>query len=219
MDPAGDDARTSELETLEAIYPELRRISGDGFTFELELPVEPVAPVKVFFPAASSLASTEKPEDPLSTTPACPAAEAPAANEESLQITHLPPLLLLIALPDGYPEKIPPQVKISTTPQWLSAETITQLEDEGPLLWEEMGRDLVSYAYIDHIQRAAEDVFGTATAEGTLQIDQEHKLAVLDYDIGAKRAAFEKETFDCGVCLGMLSTEIQDRTMNMWQTK
>ncbi|KAL6891061.1 RWD domain-containing protein, partial [Trichoderma longibrachiatum] len=47
----------------------------------------------------------------------------------------------------------------------------------------------------------ADDVFGAITAEGTLQVDPEHKLAVLDYDIKAKKAAFDKETFDCGICL------------------
>ena len=77
-----------------------------------------------------------------------------------------------------------------------------RLEDDGPRLWEESGRDMVAYTYIDHLQRAAEDVFGTVTEGGTLAVDSEHKLAVLDYDIKAKRKAFENETFDCGICLG-----------------
>lgn len=187
-----DDARATELETLEAIYPELRRTDNSRFAFELELPVEPAAPVTVTFPAAAS-------SDQLlnGSTSAAP------ALEDSLQVSHLPPLALHITLPEGYPAECAPLVKISTTPQWLSAEMLSRLAGEAPRLWEEMGRDLVTYTYIDHVQRAADDVFGAITAEGTLQVDPEHKLAVLDYDIKAKKAAFDKETFDCGICLGM----------------
>lgn len=201
MDPStadDDDARATELETLEAIYPELRRLDDGGFTFELELPVEPAAPVTVTFPAAASSDQLEAQKQALHGS----AADAPAL-EDSLQVSHLPPLALHITLPDGYPAQCAPLVKVSTTPQWLSAEMLVRLAGEAAQLWEEMGRDLVAYTYIDHIQRAAEDVFGAITPQGTLQVDPEHKLAVLDYDIKAKKAAFDKETFNCGICLGM----------------
>ncbi|OTA00386.1 hypothetical protein A9Z42_0086590 [Trichoderma parareesei] len=188
--PDDDDARATELETLEAIYPELRRTDGAGYVFELELPVEPAAPVTVTFPAAAP--SDQVLNGSASTAP---------APEDSLQVSHLPPLALHITLPDGYPAKCPPLVRISTAPQWLSADRLSQLADEASRLWEEMGRDLVAYTYIDHLQQAADNVFGAFTAEGTLQVDPEHKLAVLDYDIKAKKAAFDKETFDCGICL------------------
>lgn len=91
---------------------------------------------------------------------------------------------------------------ISTDPQWLPQETLSKLENDGPRLWEEMGRDMVAYTYIDHVQRATDDVFGTITESGTLEVPSQHKLAVLDHDIKAKKEAFEKETFDCGICLG-----------------
>ncbi|GJN85991.1 translation termination inhibitor protein itt1 [Purpureocillium lilacinum] len=208
--PDDDDARFMELETLEAIFPEIRRPSDvPGFVFELELPVRPAEPVTVLFPAAegaapdgkqpaaSSASSAAVPSSSTSSAPAGPAAEP----VDSLLVSHLPPVSLRIVLPDGYPADKPPQVSISTTPQWLSRETLASLEGDGPRLWEEAGRDMVAYSYIDHVHRAAEDVFGAVTAEGTLAVPPEHKLAVLDYDIKAKRAAFEKETFECGICL------------------
>ncbi|OAQ77518.1 RING finger protein [Purpureocillium lilacinum] len=208
--PDDDDARFMELETLEAIFPEIRRPSDvPGFVFELELPVRPAEPVTVLFPAAegaapdgkqpaaSSASSAAVPSSSTSPAPAGPAAEP----VDSLLVSHLPPVSLRIVLPDGYPADKPPQVSISTTPQWLSRETLASLEGDGPRLWEEAGRDMVAYSYIDHVHRAAEDVFGAVTAEGTLAVPPEHKLAVLDYDIKAKRAAFEKETFECGICL------------------
>ncbi|KAL3957750.1 hypothetical protein ACCO45_008328 [Purpureocillium lilacinum] len=193
--PDDDDARFMELETLEAIFPEIRRPSDvPGFVFELELPG---AAPDGKQPAASSASSAAVPSSSTSPAPAGPAAEP----VDSLLVSHLPPVSLRIVLPDGYPADKPPQVSISTTPQWLSRETLASLEGDGPRLWEEAGRDMVAYSYIDHVHRAAEDVFGAVTAEGTLAVPPEHKLAVLDYDIKAKRAAFEKETFECGICL------------------
>ncbi|KAK7413457.1 hypothetical protein QQX98_007682 [Neonectria punicea] len=190
-----DDLRHVELGALEAIFPEIRRFDKtDPFTFEIELPVEPAAPITVTFPAASA-----------NTLPglnvAGPSVDNPQPEVDSLNVSHLPSLCLRICLPDGYPVDAPPQIVISTTPPWLAPETIKRLEDDGPRLWDEIGRDMVAFTYIDHIQRAAEDVFGTITPNGTLHVDPEHKLAVLDHDIKAKKDAFEKETFDCGVCL------------------
>ena len=198
-----------ELETLVAIFPEIQRPDQKPpFTFRLELPVEPGKPVTVTFPALSST---------LPLTTAVDAAQgglgASTSNqdgpsvvvrvaEDSCQVTYLPPLDLRMSLPDGYPAHLPPLVSISTSPQWLSPSVIRKLEEDGPRLWEECGRDSTAYAYIDHLQHAAEDVFGSITAEGCLTVASEHKLAVLDYDIKAKRVAFENETFECGVCLG-----------------
>ncbi|EGU72099.1 hypothetical protein FOPG_06295 [Fusarium oxysporum f. sp. conglutinans race 2 54008] len=190
-----DDPRLIELGSIEAIYPEIRRPDAkDPFTFEIDLPVEPAAPVTVTFPAASA------PAHPGLTTLG-QATENAQPEVDSLEVSYLPPLRLRVRLPEGYPADAPPDIVVSTIPQWLSRETIKRLEDDGQRLWDEIGRDMVAFTYIDHIQRAAEDVFGTISPGGTLQVDPEHKLAVLDHDIKAKKAAFEKETFDCGVCL------------------
>lgn len=203
MDADSDDPRCVELEALEAIYPEiLRPYAHDRFTFELHLPVEPASPVTVTFPAASGSPPSASTDAVSSMSQAGANPQGGAPEVDSRQVTHLPSLTLRISLPDGYPGELPPQVKVSTDPQWLSAEAISRLEDDGPRLWEEMGRDMVAYTYIDHLQRAADDVFGTITAEGTLAVHPDHKLAVIDYDIKAKKAAFERETFECGICLG-----------------
>uniref|UniRef100_A0A8H7NG63 RING-type domain-containing protein n=1 Tax=Bionectria ochroleuca TaxID=29856 RepID=A0A8H7NG63_BIOOC len=192
MDSDSDDPRYSELETLEAIYPEIRHPDiQDKFTFEIELPVEPQAPVTVTFPAAvtSETALADNLGQPLE------------AEVDSSQVTYLPSLTLRITLPKGYPEDNPPIAHVSTNPQWLPQTTIEKLVGDGPRLWDEAGRDMVAFTYIDHVQRAAEDVFGITSSDGTLQVASEHKLAVLDYDIKAKRAAFEKGTYECGICL------------------
>lgn len=189
MDPQADDLRSVELESLEAIYPEIQHPdSEDRFTFEIELPVVPAQPVTVTFPAPSG--------------PNAGAAQHGHLEEDTLQISHLPSLVLRVTLPKGYPADAPPKVRISTDPQWLPIERLRHLQDEALRLWEEAGRDMVAYTYIDHVHRAADDVFDAATPDGFLEMDAEHKLAVLDYDVKARKAAFDKETFNCGVCLG-----------------
>lgn len=199
MDTQDDDERATELETLEAIYPEIQYPdrTQDPFTFEIELPVQPASPVTVTFPAASA-GNNDAGADPQQPQQA-------QGENDSLNVSHLPGLRLRMKLPKGYPADSPPEVRISSDPQWLPRETVARLEGDVASLWEDMGRDMVAFAYIDHVQRAADDVFGTITPEGTLEVDARHKLAVLDHDIKAKKAAFEKETFDCGVCLGMPS--------------
>lgn len=203
-----DDVRQMELESLEAIYPEIHRTekdadAGEGsLAFQLELAVQPDGPVTVTFPApaagidAAGIAGQHQRE--LGNGP---------AEEDSLQVSHLPPLFLRMSLVEGYPETLPPRVSLSTNPEWLTRETLNRLEADAHRLWGEMAHDLVAYAYIDHLQRSADDVFGTVGTDGTLQVDPQHKLAVLDYDIKAKKTAFEKETFDCGICLGMFKSQ------------
>ncbi len=70
-------------------------------------------------------------------------------------------------------------------------------------MWEQMGRSQVLFAYIDHLREAAEDAFGLKSS-GTeeITISPELRIALLDYDLKAERAAFERATYECGVCLG-----------------
>ncbi|KAJ0360735.1 hypothetical protein COL154_007321 [Colletotrichum chrysophilum] len=190
MDADSDDPRDDELSSLHAIFPELEPDDQNPYSFSIELPVHPAKPVTVTFPAASNA------DVPV-------AAQIPGVEPrvESHELFHLPSVVVRISLPQGYPSEKPPSVSISTSPPWLSKEATRKLEDDGPRLWEEMGRDMVAFTYIDHVQQAADDVFGMVDGNGALEIDPLHKIAVLDYDIEATRAAFAKETFDCGVCL------------------
>ncbi|KAI1462316.1 RWD-domain-containing protein [Annulohypoxylon moriforme] len=188
----GEDVRQEELSTISAIYPELQFDENDPNTVSLELIVSLAKPVTVLFPAATEVAPpVEQAQDQL------PA----AAALDSHDLSYLPSLQVRIELPDGYPQEKPPKVNLSTTPPWLSGKTLSKLEDDVSSLWEELGRDQVIFTYIDNLQQLTEDVFGLIDSKGCLEVAPEHKIAVLDYDIKAKRRAFEKETFNCGVCL------------------
>lgn len=194
-----EDQRDDELSTLYAIYPEIQRLDeGDPYTFTIDLPVNPTKAVTVFFPV---------PVIGHAINTAAPQPTAPAnAPVDSQEIAHLPALRLKISLPPSYPSEKPPAVSISTTPSWLPSTTAKALEDECARLWEELGRDLIVFSYIDHVQQSADDVFGLVSNTGSLEIRPEHKIAVLGYDIEAKRRVFNNETFFCGVCLGTWSS-------------
>lgn len=210
MDDGPADPRLEELASLEAIFPEIERPNDeDPFTFVLELPVKPANPVTATFPAAAATpsdltaaaAAATSQSIPVSTTDdAGPQNQAPSHN-----VSYLPPVSLRVSLPPAYPSGKPPRVGLHTTPQWIPPAIVKTLEADAARLWEEMGHDMVAFTYIDHIQQAAENAFGMVNALGTLEVDLSHMAAILDHDNKATRAAFESETFDCGVCLGTRS--------------
>lgn len=209
MDDGPEDPRLEELASLEAIFPEIQRPDDkDPFTFALELPVKPANTVAVTFPAAASTA-TSSDLTAAAATATSQSDHIPGTNGAGPQnqvhshnVSYLPPVLLRMSLPPAYPSGKPPRVGLHTTPEWLPPAVIKTLEADAARLWEEMGHDMVAYTYIDHVQQAAEEVFGMVNPLGTLEVDLSHMAAILDHDIKATRAAFETETFDCGVCLG-----------------
>lgn len=192
-----EDQRDVELSSLTAIYPEIQRLSDDDpYTFTLDLPIKPAKPVAVFFPAVTAGHSL----DDIAPQPA--AADATNGQIDSHEIAHLPAIRLQISLPPSYPKEKPPAVTVSTNPSWLTSTTVKALEGECERLWEDLGRDLVVFSFIDHVQQLADDVFGLVSDAGALEIQPEHKIGVLAYDIEEKRRVFDNETFFCGVCLG-----------------
>jgi E3 ubiquitin-protein ligase RNF14 len=192
-----DDARDIELSTISAIYPEVQIDENDPHKLSIELPVSLSKPLTVLFPTATEAAPPATPSQapPLATVVAAPRADSQA-------LLNLPALQVNITLPDSYPQDKPPNVSISTSPPWLSDNILRKLETDATRLWEDIGRDQVIFTYIDDLQRGSEDVFGLVDSEGTLEVSPEHKIALLDYDINAKRKAFEKETYECAICLG-----------------
>jgi E3 ubiquitin-protein ligase RNF14 len=192
MSTEPEDERETELSSISAIFPELLLHSQEPFSASIDIPVTPSLPLQVAFPEASdgvpvAIIDTEGGKEP---------------RRETHLLSHLPSIHLEITLPEGYPATNPPSFKLSTSPQWLSGAVLDRLVSDGLRLWEEFGHGQVVYAYIDHLQQAAESSFGILGDSEYLQVSQDLKISLLDFDIKAKRAAFEKETFDCGVCLG-----------------
>jgi E3 ubiquitin-protein ligase RNF14 len=113
------------------------------------------------------------------------------------RLAYLPPLRINIILPAEYPATAPPAVQISTSPSWLPSATAHSLAEQAHSLWEEYGNGQVLFTYISYLQEAAETAFGLVELRvpSPLQSDLEA------YSTRMKRELFDKETFDCGVCL------------------
>lgn len=197
-----DDERQEEMDCIAAIFPETIFSPSDPFTATIELPVNPQTPVKVVFPAstdgtiATGLNAPPPQAQQQETTNNVP-------DLESHNLSHLPSLQLRVSLPKGYPSSHPAKFELSTSPAWLSRQKLDELEASGEQMWEEAGRGAVVYGFIDSLQQAAENAFGYAESGKVLEASPELKISLLDYDIKARQMAFERETFDCGVCLGM----------------
>jgi E3 ubiquitin-protein ligase RNF14 len=172
-DDASEDEREEELNTLESIYPELSRDSSNPFSARLDLIVAPITPLAVIF----------EPEQTV------------------YHLPHLPPLCIEVVLPEGYPKQHPPTFKLTTTPPWIPDPVLERLEQDGKLLWEEYGDMPMLFAYISQLQETAEMAFGLADQGAPMKLPSPLKTAILDLSNQIKRETFEKETFDCGVCL------------------
>ena len=207
-----EDERSVELSSISAIYPEIRIDPSSPFKASLSLPVVSVAPLLVCFepPSEADFPTVLTPPTSVDTSDAglMSAAKgglgnaAPNAGRDVHTLSCLPPLDLEIELPEGYPPEKPPVFSIRTYPQWLSSSRISQLLDDGCRLWEEGGKELVIYTYIDHLQQLAETAFGIDSGpDGEVLFPRDMKIALLDFNSKAERERFEQETFECGVCL------------------
>ncbi|KFY35831.1 hypothetical protein V494_05556 [Pseudogymnoascus sp. VKM F-4513 (FW-928)] len=178
-----DDERTMELSALQAIFPELIIDEKQQFTATLELPVAPLEPVPIVFTDAS---------------------HKPPMEGDRLQVhqlRYLPNIRIRITLPEGYPAEKPPVLELSATPRWLPPLKIAELLKQCEELWEDMGHDQVLYTSIDHIQDSAQGAFGLLDGDEYLRISSDLEIELLDHDKSATQAEFERQSYDCGICL------------------
>jgi E3 ubiquitin-protein ligase RNF14 len=196
-----EDDRSVELSSIAAIYPEIKIDPDNAFKATLELPVTLPSPTQVCFQQPLDVGPPPALTPPTSVDGFKPDLGQTAARDVHI-LSHLPPLNLSIELPDGYPNEKPPIVRLTTHPFWLPPAVLTKLTDDCSRLWEECGRDMVVFTYIDHLQQSAESAFGIQdTTDGELCLSRDLKIALLDFNSKAEREKFEQETFECEVCL------------------
>ncbi|RFU25871.1 hypothetical protein B7463_g10464, partial [Scytalidium lignicola] len=198
-----DDERRTELDCIAAIFPELAFDPKNPFAASLALPVNPRNAVAVKFAADNSEVQADyRAPLPPDTNARNQGEENRLEVEEVEHLSYFPDLQVQITLPDGYPSDVPATFKLSTSPGWLSREYLSELESSALQMWEDTDHCQMVFGYIDSLQQAAENAFGYGEEDGrVLQLPQELKIALLDFNIRAKQAAFAKETFECGVCL------------------
>ncbi|MCJ1472880.1 translation termination inhibitor protein itt1 [Lambiella insularis] len=199
-----EDERIAELSTNTYIFPELMVDPADCYSASIRLPVSPAEPLAVTFASQPGVA-TALPTPPSSTDTNdddITAREATLNAVTSHLISHLPPLVVKITLPEGYPATEPPIIHLEAECSWLPKNKLEELEAFGRVHWEHIGKDQVVFTYIDHLQQAAENCFGLSDGPSSpLELPPELEIELLDYDLEAKRSKFEQETFECGICL------------------
>lgn len=209
-----EDERVTELRTISAIYPELVVDPFNPLTATIDIPVQPVKPLAVLFPPLAdggvptglptppgSDSKSHKSLDP--TNPVLRLRVAADDAQEVHELSYLPPVTLRVNLPLGYPTEKPPDLQLGTEIPWIPKDVLQKLENDSIGLWEETGRSQMLFSYIDHLREVAENGFNLAsTSTQPLTVSRDLEIILLDFDIKAKRAEFEKATFECGVCLG-----------------
>ena len=172
-----DEEREEELSSLTAIFPEIEIDAADKYAFTLKISVTPTEPPKINFEENSG-----------------------AEEGEVHTITHLPPITLHMSLPKGYPASNSPLVKVHAIVPWIPAEKLDALESQAKDMWEQYGQSQMAFDYIDSLQQAAERAFDLPS-KGVLSLPPSLKPMILSIDRELSKAAFNRETFDCGVCL------------------
>jgi E3 ubiquitin-protein ligase RNF14 len=118
-------------------------------------------------------------------------------DQDVQRLAYLPTLRVEIRLPKEYPTHGPPHIQITTTSPWLPMSVAHRLTLEAKSIWDEYGGGMILFAYISSLQEQAESAFGLD--ELTLPATMRKEL--LEYSSRSKRELFDKETFDCEVCL------------------
>ena len=207
----GEDERAVELASLAAIYPELLidEEGSDPFSATISIEVEPAEPLSIRFPSADGAPPVGLIPNPHAVVEQISQLELGdirndiPTKEDVSRLSHLPALNLRLSLPEGYPAEKPPVFYLESQYSWLPDQKLQELRQAGHTIWEELGRDQVVFSYIDHLREAAERGFDMAQADDqVLEVSPDLKVSLLDFDLKAKRAKFERETFECGICLG-----------------
>jgi E3 ubiquitin-protein ligase RNF14 len=187
------DERVEELDTLEAIFPELKT-DLDQFSATLDLAVTPSIPLLIrFVPDVTKS---------IYDTYVQAASNGRAYVEHDVPLAHLPPLSLQVTLPEGYPAAAPPEVHLSATKEWLPRDKLMELELEAAKLWEEYGRCQMLYTYIDYLQQASERGFDLdQRVDGCLVLPVSAENELVAFDAATQLAIFNAGHYDCGICL------------------
>jgi E3 ubiquitin-protein ligase RNF14 len=118
-------------------------------------------------------------------------------EEDIERLSYLPSLHIELLLQTTYPADTPPSVRLSTSPPWLPADVSQNLIAEARSLWDEYGGGMILFSYISSLQEQAETAFGLEA----LTLPSSMRQELVAYSKKLKRELFDKETFDCEVCL------------------
>lgn len=191
-----DDERASEIEALQAIYPELILEKHDESLFKgrFDIAVNLLKPITLVCQDLTL---------------------APGNQEIYCVVNHLPPITLEFQLPHGYPRTKPPIITLTSS--WLAPHRTAGLIPSLLKLWDD-SRDQILYAMIDSLFQQAETGFGVSRGGGAVVLDMTHNKQLRDtllaYDVQSSQKDFEAQTFKCAICQypkrGKVCTQLTD---------
>ncbi|KAF4605429.1 translation termination inhibitor protein itt1 [Pleurotus pulmonarius] len=172
-----------ELQVLESIYPEYIRRGANDATVELEIPIEFDSPQEVVI------------HDPSTR-------DGSLEGTQRLSLTVLPPLLLHLVLPKGYPTDVPPDiVHINASQSWLPR--LSRLQALLLQMW--TPGCTVLYNWIEYIRTG--DFFKSVDMieKGAFRIPNPVPKFLADLLASHQKqivsANFMQSTYSCSVCL------------------
>ncbi|CCU82850.1 unnamed protein product [Blumeria hordei] len=192
-----EEERLVELECVASIFPEIQLDPQNPYSLTIDLPVNPVKSINTIFTSSGI-------EDFRGINSDSPNEQKPlavSAPVEQFKLSHLPSLRIQIILPEGYPENAPPEVKLSMSMQWLTNIEINDLRKSAQRIWSQHHGGNVVYDIIDSLQQSADNAFGYAQEDKTLQVNEEMRIPLLDYNITEIQKAFGRATHYCDICL------------------
>jgi E3 ubiquitin-protein ligase RNF14 len=175
------DERETELAALLSIYPEMVCDKMDPYSVSLNLDIHLSDPIQI------------KVIDEDGNT----------NNQVNSFISDIPTVKVRIKLPKGYPSDRPPEVRLRSDPDWLSAEKLRSLEQEAIDLWESWGHVEVIFTYLDTLNEQGQDAFGLRdkAAGNAILLSGPKYLEIMSFQAKARKARFNQQTFSCEVCL------------------
>lgn len=172
-----DDECTVEMETLKSSYADELYLTSN-VAGHVELPI-------VFHDPLLAVANDDNKGGWLE------------AGHQQVMLSRLSPICISFELPDGYPEKAAPHVRIHFGSGWMPAEVITQLESLVTTMWEDYDRTDVFYAYIDDFNDRSKTGFGLRQ----LTVSAKLQAQLVAFDQQAEKQEFDQASHECSVCL------------------
>lgn len=175
-----------ELEVLQAIYPDAVTTVSPG-EMKLEVPIELDSALPVHVVDLSA-----------------------AADEEaaSVQLSHLPSLLLSFKLPASYPVASPPTLEsVYSTHDWLTAQSVVEAKDRLSAMWTP-GEDGVLDAWMEWIRsgQMLHDLGLQRGEEVFIRHPAPHLLTprLIEHDSSIASEEFANTAYTCSICMTSL---------------
>ncbi|KAF5355942.1 hypothetical protein D9756_004264 [Leucocoprinus leucothites] len=180
-----------EFEVLESIYPECIASQMNDGMLKLEVPIE-LCDTRLVEVVPQGLSSSNK-----------------LLSSQSLRLSTLPPILLQLALPPGYPMTSPPKIlSIRATHFWLS-KSLLQLQGKLRDQWQ--AGEGVLYNWVEYIRTGdflcELDMISSEDGMTILVYHAApHVLAPLlqAHETSSKSLEFAKNSYPCSICLTSL---------------